>query len=70
MSLPAQAKGEGPLVYTLAEGFSMNIRTSLGRASFVPLFTDREHLRRVWVRALGPYQHLQGLLPGSTLGLP
>ena len=71
VSLPAQAEeGDGPLVYTLAEGFSMNIRTSLGRASFVPLFTDREHLRRVWVRILGPYQHLLGLPTGSTLGRP
>lgn len=71
LSLPAQAKGEGPMVYTLAEGFSMNVTTSLGRASFVPLFTDREHLRRVWVRVLDPYQPApQGLAHRSALGLP
>ena len=68
--LPAQAEDEGPLVYTLAEGFSMNIRTSLGRTCFVPLFTDCEHLRRVWVRALGPYQHLLGSPPEARLACP
>ena len=70
MSLPAQAEGEGPLVYTLAEGFSMNIRTSLGRACFVPLFTSREHLRRVWVRVLGPCLHLLGLPPEARWPAP
>ena len=42
------------MVYTFADGVSLNFRTSLGRVSFVPLFTDREHLRRAWVRIPGP----------------
>ena len=53
-SLPAQAGAEEPTVYTFADGVSLNFRTSLGRVSFVPLFTDREHLRRDWVRISDP----------------